>query len=52
MRSGNLPQAESVEPEPQSFESLRDEVGNLFRINNISIVLPPPWEYGMFGANG
>ena len=52
MRSGNLPQAESVEPEPQSFESLRGEVGNLFRINNINIVLPPPWEYGMFGANG
>ncbi len=49
MRAGNLPQAMSIEQEPQSFESLRDEVGNLFRINNISVVLPPPWEYEMFG---
>jgi hypothetical protein len=52
MRSGNLPQAESVEADPQSFESLRVEVGNLFRINNMSIVFTPPWEYGMFGENG
>ena len=52
MRSGNLPQAENDEPEPQSFESLTKRVGKLFRINNINIVLPPPWEYGMFDANG
>ncbi len=52
MRLGNLPQAESITQEPQTFESLRVDVGNLFRINNMSIVLPPPWEYGMFGANG
>ncbi len=51
MRSGNLPQAVSVAEEPQSFESLREEVGNLFRINNMNVVLPPPWEYKMF-ANG
>jgi len=52
MRSGNLPQAESVEQEPVSFESLRDEVGKLFRINNMSVVLPPMWEYKMFVSNG
>jgi len=48
LRSGNLPQAESVEREPERFESLRDEVGKLFRINNMNVVLPPPWEYNMF----
>jgi hypothetical protein len=51
MRSGNLPQAVGLEEEPQSFESLREVIGNLFRINNISIVPKPPWEYNLF-TNG
>lgn len=48
MRGKNLPQAVEIEEEPQSFESLRVEVGNLFRINNIEIVSRPPWEYNLF----
>lgn len=48
MRSGNLPMAENIDQAIQSFESLRSEVGNLFRINNIDIVTPPKWEYGLF----
>ena len=40
MRSGNLPQADNVEKEPQSFESLTAEVGNRFRINNMSSATP------------
>ena len=49
MRLGNLPQAEDIEPEPERFESLIEEVGKLFRINNMAVVTPPPWEYRMFG---
>lgn len=48
MRLGNLPMAVNIDQEPDRFESLRDEVGKLFRINNMSVVLPPPWEYKMF----
>jgi hypothetical protein len=48
MRVGNLPQAEELPEEPQSFESLRSTVGNLFRIKNIDVVSVPPWEYGLF----
>lgn len=47
MRTG-LHQAEDFEPEPQSFESLRTEIGKLFRINNMEIVSIPPWEYTLF----
>jgi hypothetical protein len=48
MRGKNLPQAVGLEEEPQSFESLRKVVGNLFKINNIGIVSRPPWEYNLF----
>ncbi len=48
MRSGNLPMAEEIDQAIQSFESLRKLVGNLFRINNIDVVSPPKWEYGLF----
>lgn len=51
MRNGNLPQAVELDEEPQSFESLREVVGNLFRINNIDVVSRPPWEYNLF-TNG
>jgi len=51
MRGGNLPMAESVIEEPTCFESLTDEVGKLFRINNMFVVLPPKWEYDLF-SNG
>jgi len=48
MRSGNLPQAEEIDQEIQSFESLLDCVGKLFRINNMRIVTCPPWAYDLF----
>jgi hypothetical protein len=51
MRFGNLPMADDVAEEIASFESLRDSVGNLFRINNIGVVTTPKWEYDLF-ANG
>lgn len=47
MRAGNLPFADDVEEEPQSFEELRVNVGNLLRINNIEVVEPPKWEYDL-----
>ncbi len=48
MRRGNLPQAEELDKGIQSFESLRDWTGNRWNINNISVVLRPPWEYDLF----
>jgi hypothetical protein len=48
MRGGNLAMAEDIDQSIQSFESLRDLVRNLFRINNIGIVQPPKWEYDLF----
>ncbi len=47
MRKGNLPQAEDIEEELQSFESLRSYAGKCLRINNIDIVSIPPWEYSL-----
>lgn len=51
LRSGNLPMAEDIDQQIQTFESLRATVGILFRINNIDIVQPPKWEYDLF-SNG
>jgi hypothetical protein len=51
LRKGNLPMAEDIDQEIQSFESLRAAVGILFRINNIDVVGTPKWEYDLF-ANG
>ncbi len=48
MRKGNLPMAEDIEQEIQTFESLRRETGILFRINNIDLVQLPKWEYDLF----
>jgi hypothetical protein len=48
MRSGDLPMAEDIDQRIQTFELLRDSVGNLFRINNIDVVTPPKWEYDLF----
>lgn len=47
LRSGNLPQAMDIQEEIPSFESLRDYSGKSFRINNIGVVPPPPWEYNL-----
>lgn len=48
MRFGNLPMAEDIPQEIQSFESLLPFVGKSFRINNIDVVTPPKWEYTLF----
>jgi hypothetical protein len=45
MKRGDLPCAEPIKEDLQSFESLRDYVGTRFRINNISIVPRPLWQY-------
>lgn len=52
MRSGNLPIARDINPEPQSFEDLRAFVGKQFNINNIELVAPPEWEYDLFHETG
>lgn len=43
----DLSQAEPIPEEIQSFESLREYAGILFRISNIDIVERPDWEYGL-----
>jgi hypothetical protein len=45
MRRGGLRQAMEINQEPQSFTELRDFVGNRFKINNMNVVIEPPWEY-------
>jgi hypothetical protein len=51
MRGSNLPMADDLPQEIQSFESLREFVGRAFRISNIHVVSTPPWTYNLF-ANG
>jgi hypothetical protein len=41
----DLSQAEPLPSEIQSFESLIEYAGKLFRISNIGVVEPPDWEY-------
>jgi hypothetical protein len=48
IRGRKLPCATSVSEDLQTFEMLREYVGKHFRINNIGIVPPPPWEYTLF----
>jgi hypothetical protein len=45
MRGGNLPLAMEVGIGLESFEQMREFVGNAFRISNISVVSPPDWQY-------
>lgn len=45
MRAYDLPYATEIEEDLDSFESLRRFAGIRFRINNITLVSPPPWEY-------
>lgn len=49
MRGSNLPMADDLAQEIQSFESLREFVGQAFAISNIHIVSTPPWAYNLFG---
>ncbi|GEM_PF-4655246 len=45
MRPGDLPVADDIDGELQTFESLRAMAGFLLGINNIELVKRPPWEY-------
>ncbi len=51
MRRGDLPCAEPIAEELQSFEDVRAFVGRHFRINNIGIVPRPDWRYDLFDDN-
>ncbi|WPZ32535.1 hypothetical protein T8K17_14930 [Thalassobaculum sp. OXR-137] len=44
VRRGELPISIPVDPDPASFEEVLALVGEKFRINNIHVVVPPPWE--------
>lgn len=45
MRGGNLPFADPIEEELESFTAFREYAGKRFNINNIDIVPLPEWEY-------
>lgn len=45
MREGNLKLAREIEEELPTFDTLRAYVGRVFRITNMHIVTPPPWEF-------
>jgi hypothetical protein len=45
LRTGNLPFAEPIEEDFQSFTQFREYAGKRFRINNIGLVSIPGWEY-------
>jgi len=45
MRGHELRYAAEIEEDLDSFESLRRFAGIRFRINNITLVTAPPWEY-------
>ena len=51
MRAHDLPYAAEIEEDLDSFESLRKYAGIRFRINNITVVTPPPWEYKLFSGD-
>lgn len=44
VRRGDLPISLPVEPDPVSFQEALALAGKKFRINNIDVVVPPPWE--------
>ncbi len=48
MRGGNLPFADNIRPEIETFEQLREFVGRRLNIQNIGVVAIPDWEYGLF----
>lgn len=48
----NLPIAEPINPQFQSFEELVDGVGALFKIENAATSIPSPWPPDLFTAHG
>jgi hypothetical protein len=52
MRAGNLPFAEAIAEQLQSFEDVLLYSGKMFRINNIHLVERPKWRYDLFYDSG
>jgi len=52
MKRGDLPCAEPIGEEIQSFEQFRSFVGTSLNINNIGIVPRPDWRYSLFDEDG
>jgi hypothetical protein len=52
MRSGNLPYAETVKEALETYDDLLEFTGESFKIKNIELVHPPPWEYDLFHGTG
>jgi hypothetical protein len=48
MLAGNLPLAHPLSDEPATFGELLEFVKKSFRINNIGLIPPPPWEAFLF----
>lgn len=48
MRGDNLPFAENFEDEISNFDKLRDYVGLRLKVDNITVVTHPDWDYGLF----
>jgi hypothetical protein len=50
MRTGNLPRAQPLNRDPETFEELLAFVGKEFRINNLKMIERPPWRISdLFG---
>jgi hypothetical protein len=43
MRTGNLPFATAVKPDPDTFPEVLDLAGSMFRISNIKLIEAPSW---------
>jgi len=48
MRTGNLPIAKEITPDPASFEEFLDFCGKQFNISNMNIVPAPEWRGDLF----
>jgi hypothetical protein len=46
MRTGNLPVARPLNPDPRTYDELLAVVGKQFRINGIERIEQPPWRLG------
>ncbi|VTZ27192.1 conserved hypothetical protein [Methylocella tundrae] len=48
MRSGNLPVARPIDPDPNSFEDFLDLCSKRFNIANMGLIPPPKWQGDLF----
>jgi hypothetical protein len=49
MRSGNLPVAIPIEEKLETFQSLVDFVAEIYKIEDLKLLMPPPWSEDLFG---